>query len=1072
MKLKRIVLLVEVCLLVLAVSGVWFAACASGGSGKARGITVEGLPQIEADIEVFPQLGHSGRIHSVAISPDGKQLIIGSVGDRAIKLWDITTGREIKTFVGDNCAVLSPDGKMLLSGSNDSTIKLWDIATGNEIRTFVGHTRIVNEVAFSPDGKLIISGSWDQTMKLWDVATGIEIRTFTTGHKDVVSYVSFSPNGAQVLSGSFNDKTVKLWDVATGIEIKTFSNRSRGLFSPDGRKLLLFGGTQIGFNMSLLDITTDRVIRSFDTGDITVAAFNSDGKMIISGNRLWDTDTGNEINTFKSYTSYVNNVAFNPDGKSALLVFGSEMKLLDMTTGKIIQTFSGRDSQHSIAFNSDGKLAISGGGGWREGSYRGTVTLWDVATGHVIKKFTGHTDIVYSVAFSPDGKMILSGSGWRDPTIKLWDAVTGYEIRTFSGHKGSVDSVAFSPDGKMILSGSNIRDCTVKLWDVATGREIRTFAREQLTNSANVTSVAFSPDGKLILSGYGSIFSSYCTAILWDLTTGQEIRSFNHIGWVNSVSFSPDGRQIITNATDAMKLWDLTGQEIKTFIGGRQTTFRHDGKKILAVTLDNTIRLWDIATSKEIAQFISFSGSDSQLAAASRGLTVETQTAATSIDGEWLAITPDGYYQASPRGDRFLNVRVGNTVSGIDAYRSIFYNPDVVQARLQGLPDPASKANISIQQAAAFLPPTVTIQSPANFTTTNTATTNLSVNITDQNQAIQNIKVFVNGRPAGRSELAAVKGSGLQSERASLTVTGNQRTVSFELPLSLDPGNNRIEVVAFNGYSENRRHIDVTWNAPAGQRPALPNLWVLAVGVNNYDNAGLRLGGMGNLRYCAADAKSLVDSLKAQEGRRYTKVNALLLTDGESVAPTAANIRENLKFLDQAGERDVVLLFLAGHGLSASGGKFFFLPKDAVVTGNRGSEIIDEKLAISGEEITAILEGQGNRLLFIDACQSGGVDNNRMIRSMMESNAFVFAASQGNELSYEDVRWGGGHGVFTYSILNALRGAPAALAEGNVSVRSMSGFVSLEVPRQTENRQNPKVHSLLFADFPMAVIRD
>jgi hypothetical protein len=72
-------------------------------------------------------------------------------------------------------------------------------------------------------------------------------------------------------------------------------------------------------------------------------------------------------------------------------------------------------------------------------------------------------------------------------------------------------------------------------------------------------------------------------------------------------------------------------------------------------------------------------------------------------------------------------------------------------------------------------------------------------------------------------------------------------------------------------------------------------------------------------------------------------------------------------------------------------------------------------------------------------------------------------------LSYEDPRWG--HGAFTYSILNALKGPPAALAEGNVSVRSMSGFVSIEVPRLTNNRQNPKVHSLLYSDFPMAVIR-
>jgi uncharacterized caspase-like protein len=187
--------------------------------------------------------------------------------------------------------------------------------------------------------------------------------------------------------------------------------------------------------------------------------------------------------------------------------------------------------------------------------------------------------------------------------------------------------------------------------------------------------------------------------------------------------------------------------------------------------------------------------------------------------------------------------------------------------------------------------------------------------------------------------------------------------------------------------------------------------------------------------------------------------------------PPAKTSGRNLAFLDQAGERDIVLLFLAGHGLSAQEGKFFFLPRDAAVSGSSGSWRVDEHRAISGDEITAVLEGQGSRLLFIDACQSGGVDNNRMIRAMMESNAFVFAASQGNELSYEDARWGGGHGVFTYSILNALQGTPAAIAEGSVSVRSMSGFVSLEVPRQTGNRQNPRVHSLLFADFPLAEIK-
>jgi WD40 repeat protein len=90
------------------------------------------------DVAVFPQLGHSGGVNSVAFSLDGKTVA---------------------------------------SGSGDGTIKLWDIVTGREIRTFSGHSWFVYSVAFSPDGKTVVSGSRDKTVKLWDVVTVREIST-------------------------------------------------------------------------------------------------------------------------------------------------------------------------------------------------------------------------------------------------------------------------------------------------------------------------------------------------------------------------------------------------------------------------------------------------------------------------------------------------------------------------------------------------------------------------------------------------------------------------------------------------------------------------------------------------------------------------------------------------------------------------------------------------------------------------------------------------------------------------------------------------------------------------------
>ncbi|MEM7537172.1 MAG: PQQ-binding-like beta-propeller repeat protein [Chloroflexota bacterium] len=247
---------------------------------------------------------HQGDVNSVAFSPDGTMVISGSE-DHTVRLWRSSDLNPIYIFVGHTASVLSvgfsPDGQRIVSGSEDSTVRVWDAATGKQLAQLDGHSWDVMSVEFSPDGQRIVSGSEDSTVRVWDAATGKQLAQLD-GHSGDVMLVRFSPDGQRIAFGG-SDSSVHVWDVATGEQLTQLNRHSGDVmsvgFSPDGQRIV---SGSYDDSLRVWDVATGEQLVQLDrySGNVMSVEFSPDGQRIASGSsdntmHVWDAATGEQL---------------------------------------------------------------------------------------------------------------------------------------------------------------------------------------------------------------------------------------------------------------------------------------------------------------------------------------------------------------------------------------------------------------------------------------------------------------------------------------------------------------------------------------------------------------------------------------------------------------------------------------------------------------------------------------------------------------------------------------------------------------------------------------------------------
>jgi WD40 repeat protein len=423
--------------------------------------------------------------HGLHFSANGSLLL--TVSSDELRVWDIRTRSwRCQLQVGADAllhAVLTADGKSLVTTGAEGDIRWWDLDTWTMRSLGSGTVWPVRSLAVTPDGRTVISGSavarrrvvtqelaqaglpkWlskdsnmvlysaplrntSDALQFWDAADGTS-KPGLPGPKTMAppERIALSGDG-RILAAGAGDGSVWLWDMQQPKEPR------RLFISQDAEVYCL--GMELARNILPAEPRDTHAVVSLDISPDgrTLALVCAKGSVT-----LWDVASGKFQHTpLEKSSGNVQWVRFSLNGSTLAYNVGGQVRLWDIHHARSAQVLGEESNSLSLrgAFSPNGRLLVSG-------TIEQGLRTWDLTNGQERTPLVGHLGRVSAVAFAPDGKTLASGS-W-DRSVRLWNVAAWNEVAVLEGHRGRVTCLAFAADGKVLFSGGDSAPGEVLAW--------------------------------------------------------------------------------------------------------------------------------------------------------------------------------------------------------------------------------------------------------------------------------------------------------------------------------------------------------------------------------------------------------------------------------------------------------------------------------------------------------------------------------------------------------------------------------------------------------------------------------